>query len=63
MARGFRTSVHLCVRTDVRRDLHLLSELTIVDMLMESDSEDPSLLPPVPELRSSGGVRLRAAKI
>ena len=33
----------------------LLSEPTIADMLTESesDSEDPSLLPPVPELRPS----------
>lgn len=36
----------------------LLSELTIADMLMESESEDPSVLPPVPELRPSGVLRL-----
>ena len=37
----------------------LLSEPTIGDMLTESESEDPSLLPPAPDLPPSGGIRLR----
>jgi len=37
----------------------LLNELTIGEMLTESESEDPTLLPPVPELRPSGVLRLR----
>lgn len=37
----------------------LLNNLIISDILTESESEDPSLLPPVPELRPSGIVRLR----
>src|SRR5689334_9554710 len=37
----------------------LLNDLIIGDILTESESEDPSLLPPVPELRPSGIVRLR----
>lgn len=36
----------------------LLSELTIGGILTESESEDPSLLPPVPELPPSGVLRL-----
>lgn len=36
----------------------LLSLLTTSDMLTESICEDPSVLPPVPELRPSSALRL-----
>lgn len=38
--------------------LTLLSGLTTADILTESEFEDPSVLPPVPELRPSRVLRL-----
>ncbi|UVT15104.1 MAG: hypothetical protein H8K04_14935 [Nitrospira sp.] len=38
----------------------LLSLLTTADVFTEADSEDPSVLPPVPEVRPFSALRLQA---